>query len=426
MSFTTFSLTMQDMKAEELGANPNQQWQNYRIPLPTPSTRAPHTYDQHAQVSAPLISMYQGPPQENYSTMSPPHHGMPTRRGSETVALSGSLRMHPQTALTSHRSYPTLKRPFGALEESQHSRNPPFIQEGMPDIENKPSIQSDHRLLSFSALPQRTVVLDQYGAQAKIDVAAQIHGMFFLSEMPAHSGDSMIMQPELTCYRRNLFQISGSVSRSAGALSVINERQESVPVVSQELAISAMESVDGHVIRLIVIPWKTPPVNSPEIPAGAEQEPIPIPLDFEGGEEEDKNSAMATQQISWRRLQFRVATANNGRRKELQQHFVLRLKVIATLADGTKACLNESTTSPIVVRGRSPRNFQARKEIPLVGSSASPRGQNTTISPSAGKKSSLGPERMGSGSTSIMELPKRQFQFDASNFPPAPSAMRSG
>ena len=245
MSFTTFSLTMQDMKTEELGANSNQQWQNYRIPLPTPSTRAPHTYEQHAPLSAPIQLMYHGGPQDNYISQSPTHHGMPARRGSETVALSGSSRMHPQAALTSHRSYPTLKRPFGAMEENSYSRTPPFIQEGIPDTENKPSIQSDHRLLSFSPLNQRAVVLDQYGAQAKIEVAAQIHGMFFLSEMPAHSNDGLIMQPELTCYRRNLFQISGSVSLSAGSLSVINERNETVPVVSQELAISAMESVDG-------------------------------------------------------------------------------------------------------------------------------------------------------------------------------------
>ena len=37
--------------------------------------------------------------------------------------------------------------------------------------------------------------------------------------------------------------------------------------------------------------------------------------------------------------------------------------------------LSELTTAPIVVRGRSPRNFQARKEIPLLGSSAGSRGQ---------------------------------------------------
>lgn len=69
------------------------------------------------------------------------------------------------------------------------------------------------------------------------------------------------------------------------------------------------------------------------------------------------------------------ATANNGRRKELQQHFVLHIKVTCHLANGTKAEVVEIETAPIVVRGRSPRNFQSRKEIPLVGSSAASRGQ---------------------------------------------------
>ena len=54
---------------------------------------------------------------------------------------------------------------------------------------------------------------------------------------------------------------------------------------------------------------------------------------------------------------------------------MLHLKVVGTLANGNKTVLTESTTAPIVVRGRSPRNFQARKEIPLLGSSAGSRGQ---------------------------------------------------
>ena len=48
---------------------------------------------------------------------------------------------------------------------------------------------------------------------------------------------------------------------------------------------------------------------------------------------------------------------------------------MGTLADNSKVALTESTTAPIVVRGRSPRNFQTRKEIPLLGSSAGSRGQ---------------------------------------------------
>lgn len=54
---------------------------------------------------------------------------------------------------------------------------------------------------------------------------------------------------------------------------------------------------------------------------------------------------------------------------------MLHLKVLGTLANSSKVVLAESTTAPVVVRGRSPRNFQARKEIPLLGSSAGSRGQ---------------------------------------------------
>ncbi|OBT92543.2 hypothetical protein VE01_09464 [Pseudogymnoascus verrucosus] len=247
--------------------------------------------------------------------------------------------------------------------------------------------------------------MDQYGEPAKLDVVAQIHGKFFLSEIATHTGENTIMQPELTCYRRNLFQISGSIICPAGPLSVDTGYGESMSIVSHEITVSATESVEGHNIRLVVIPWKTPPANSPDLP---EQEPVAIPIDILGNE--DKNNETISQQIAWSRLQFRVATANNGRRKEIQQHFILRLKLISTLADGSRVCTVESATAPMVVRGRSPRNFQARKEIPLVGSSALPRGHNSRVSPSQ-KKDSLIPKRPGIAKPATMGLLKRPFHY---------------
>ena len=120
------------------------------------------------------------------------------------------------------------------------------------------------------------------------------------------------------------------------------------------------------------------------------------------------------------------STANNGRRKELQQHFVLHLKVVGTLANGTKVVLTESTTAPIVVRGRSPRNFQARKEIPLLGSSAGSRGQalvETGIGIVAG---SLAVKPQDSKVRGLnLELPRTAFTFNASKMPGSPMAMRS-
>ena len=263
------------------------------------------------------------------------------------------------------------KRSYQAFEETQYS-------EVVPDTENHQE-QPDHRLLSFGQTQRRHTILDQYGRPWSMEITAQINGKFFQSEIATNSGDAIITQPELTFYRRNLFDISGSVTGPAGSVSVLTEHGQTVPIVAQEISICATESVDGHVIRLIVIPWKTPPPNSLEVPPNQEQEPPPIPLVIHS--EGTNNEITTVHPIAWKRLQFRVATANNGRKKELQQHFILRLDLFATLADNTKLCIAEAATAPIVVRGRSPRNFQARKETPLVGSSASPRGQTVQSFP---------------------------------------------
>jgi acid phosphatase len=107
--------------------------------------------------------------------------------------------------------------------------------------------------------------------------------------------------------------------------------------------------------------------NSPK----AEKEPRPIALDAIPGHQQDTD--LATFPIAWKRLQFRVATGNNGRRKELQQHFVVRLKVVATLLNGARVSICEAQSAPIIVRGRSPRNFQSRKDLPLSASTTTPR-----------------------------------------------------
>lgn len=411
MSFTSFSLTPEGMKPDE--SDPSA-WQGCRNPSAMP-TRILPSYDQNSL--SPLGSPYGGVSGNSFHTIPNLHH------------LSPRIKNHPATIprppLKSHHSYPSLKRSYQTFEETQYSEVVPELYDGLPDTENhqKPTIQPDHRLLSFGQTQRRHTILDQYGRPGSMEIAAQIHGMFFLSEIATNSGDAIIIQPELTCYRRNLFQISGSVTGPAGPISVLIEHGQTVPVVAQELSICATESVDGHVIRLIVIPWKTPPPNSPEVPPNQEQEPPPIPLVIQCEGAQEINNDVTVHPIAWRRLQFRVATANNGRRKELQQHFVLRLSLTATLSDNTKLSIAEAATAPIVVRGRSPRNFQARKEIPLVGSSASPRGQTAQRSPTEKK---VQPEKLQAQKKQAADVPKRPFQFHASNFPPSPMVLRQG
>ena len=114
--------------------------------------------------------------------------------------------------------------------------------------------------------------------------------------------------------------------------------------------------------------------------------------------------------IYWANFSLR-ATANNGRRKELQQHFVLHLKVHGTLANGQKVVMTESTTAPIVVRGRSPRNFQARKEIPLLGSSAGSRGQALVESGLGVVSGALGAKQQEAKRGVDPQVPRSAFTF---------------
>ncbi|QSZ35461.1 hypothetical protein DSL72_008331 [Monilinia vaccinii-corymbosi] len=391
-------------------------WQGYALQSPHASSQQT-TFESNFP-SGPLALPYHARQKGGYRSMDIPSISArpPLRDGNGVLTPSTPL-------LNSHHSYPSLKRPFHSTDDSPYGEVAQDFREDLSE-HTKPNISQDHRLLSFSKRPPKHTIVDHHGSMQQLDLSAQIHGMFFLSEMTTHTGEGVVVQPELTCYRRNLFQISGSVTTPRSALSVITDRGERIPILSLEVTISATESVDSHSVKLIVIPWKTPPPNSPEATPGQEQEPSTIPLlSFDNGAP-DTNNEFAVYPIAYRRLQFRIATANNGRRRELQQHFTLHLNVVGTLGNNTKINVYETATAPIVVRGRSPRNFQARKEIALVGSSAT-RGQAPEMQIASSSKTRGGAAMKPKYSKpQTLELPRSPFNFDAGNLPVSPHLMR--
>lgn len=419
MSYTkSLTVTMANVKPED----GDSVWQGYSVQ----AARATAAPSRTAQQSYPPRSTVLRYPDEyaqwgrtqrgTYQSLDAPS-ALP--RWSPQERTMDTLSSPPP--LTTHHSFPSLKRAFGSSEDLSFGGN---LQEFREDISEsqRPAMNQDHRLLSFARLPDKYTIVDSKGHMQRIELAAQIHGMFFLSELATTPTETILVQPELTCYRRNLFQISGNVTTPRASLSLMTEMGESIPIVSTEVTISATESVDGHIVKLIVIPWKTPPPHSPELPTGLEHEPASIPL-LDSKEESDPTSDLVVHPIAYRRLQFRIATANNGRRRELQQHFTLHLNVVGTLSNGVRVNVCENSTAPIVVRGRSPRNFQARKEIPLMGSSSS-RGQPelhiaTNISHVATqmtKPKIIKPHQL--------ELPKSPFTFDSSSISGSPSIVR--
>jgi hypothetical protein len=239
-----------------------------------------------------------------------------------------------------------------------------------PQTHDTPSIERDNKLLSFSTPTLTHPILDYAYRPVTTSLNAQLHGMFFLAESAfPNPNESAAPATELTCYRRNLFQVTGSLTLPRGLRYILTEQGEQIPIVAQELTISATETVEGNHVKIICVPWKTPVTSAPPSDDKSEKEPTSMPLDL-NDPGQDMDGEYATFPISWKRLQFRIATANNGRRKELQQHFVLRLKVMATLANGSTVNICEARSGAIVVRGRSPRNFQSRKDMPISGSGA--------------------------------------------------------
>jgi hypothetical protein len=254
---------------------------------------------------------------------------------------------------------------------------PPYDQPQHPPAEQQDaaSIDNNHKLLHFSPPVYHFTLLDYTLRPTSLSINAQLHGMFFLAESPWTASPTTDMPPpnsELTCYRRNLFQITGSVTLPSGLRYIMTDNGR-IPVMRYALTVSATESVEGNPVKIISVPWKTPAANAatgqPE--DKTEKEPPSIPLEIQPGQEMD--SDYATFPIAWKRLQFRIATANNGRRKELQQHFIIRLKVIAELSTGPFVPICEALSGPVIVRGRSPRNFQSRKDLPLSGSAVASR-----------------------------------------------------
>ena len=293
----------------------------------------------------------------------------------------------------------------------------PYTDPGMAAIEGMPpeqvpessTMDRDHKLLALSMPIYNFTLLDYSLRRVDLSMSAQLHGMFFLAESQwTSSPDAPPPPPELTCYRRNLFQVQGSIALPRSLRYIMTDQGDRIPILAQELTISATESVERNPVKIISVPWKTPAGNAPGAPEEkVEKEPPSIPLDAMGGQ--DMDVEYATFPIAWKRLQFRIATANNGRRKELQQHFVIKLKVVATLSTGTKISIAESHSQAIIVRGRSPRNFQSRKDYPLGNSASSRKNMHPQITRTSTGESS-NPVQAQAPRQDVTPPEARQFQ----------------
>lgn len=256
-------------------------------------------------------------------------------------------------------SFNTFEDPFA------YSARPAFDApaDNEPFNEESPTQELDNKLLGFSAPLFKAQVVDGAGAFAETSLSAELLGMFFVAE-DVFGGDNTGRPLELTCYRRNLWQCSGQITLPRHVSHILDDQGQQVPIFELAASISAIESIEGKPTEIITIPWKSS--NGEDANSTATRTPSApanISLDLTTGQEMDHNRISLT--VMWKRLQFKHATANNGRRKGLQQHYVVQINLLGKLKNGQLSTIAEIQSGPVIVRGRSPRNFDSRKDVPL-------------------------------------------------------------
>lgn len=235
----------------------------------------------------------------------------------------------------------------------------------------------DNKLLGFSDPIMHATIVDEAGAFADLNMTAELYGMFFVAE-DVFGGENTGRPLELTCYRRNLWQCSGQITLPRAVNNVIDEQGRQTAITELFASITGLESIEGKAAEIITIPWKgaNPQLEEAKIASA----PPNLTLDLSIGREIDANRVSLP--VSWKRLQFKHATANNGRRKGLQQHYVVQINLLGKTKSGEIIKIAEVQSGPVIVRGRSPRNFDSRKDVHLTSDKKlERRNTNSTDNP---------------------------------------------
>ncbi|KAJ2806202.1 hypothetical protein H4R20_001776 [Coemansia guatemalensis] len=185
----------------------------------------------------------------------------------------------------------------------------------------------------------------------------------FMAWMSPHVDRGFFMAGEdWTCYRRNYFQVSCtfslvgadptsggtsalSASTGTGCVAVVNGVLRRVTRFLIGLSAHVME--DGKVVELVQ--------HTPKRDKGPQMTPQPqpaLPTDAAA-----RRGPAGSNTACFERIQFKTATANNGKRRAAQQYYTLEVLLLADCDDGGRILAATSTSAPIVVRGRSPGHY---------------------------------------------------------------------
>jgi hypothetical protein len=192
-----------------------------------------------------------------------------------------------------------------------------------------------------------------------------------------------VSQEHWTCYRRNYFQVTASLvipghtDQTCYALQLSSDKPMQ-PIHQFFLRLKACTSNNNredmlethNMIRPVALTQMTPKRDK-----GPQREPPTVAVT-------PSDNVFGSDQVcvTFERLQFRVATANNGKRRASQQYFRLIFELVAQLDDATQHVVSECYSSPLVVRGRSPGHYSSDPERDVKKRKLTPEVKNSPIS----------------------------------------------
>lgn len=161
-----------------------------------------------------------------------------------------------------------------------------------------------------------------------------------------------------TCYRRNYFQVSSTfdvhgmnyVLQGAEVPCLLRktDTQEFLPV--DYFSIGVCARVTNHDKKIDLVQ------HTPKRDKGPQMIPEPRPVRA-GGNLHLASVGSNHNIVTFERLQFKTATANNGKRRAAQQYYEIVVDLYANCNQGESIRVATCTSAALVVRGRSPGHY---------------------------------------------------------------------
>ncbi|CAG8673815.1 5168_t:CDS:2 [Dentiscutata erythropus] len=271
-------------------------------------------------------------PHHPHSVMSPQMSGMPADNFMQPFPYDGPTaqgQLHSQIYVPIATQSPSTPRPTNSPSSNTNTSNPASDRKV---IDNRPTFTTT----SFHATPfqagavrkRRTDTLGFSQDVGPFFSPTQQHHNIYSADRTLSPTHHTMNESDISC----LLEVDGQFH----------------PISQFLLGITARVSNSDKKIELVQ--------HTPKRDKGPQMVPVPKPIRA-GGNLNLSSVGSNSNIVTFERIQFKTATANNGKRRAAQQYYVVMVDLYAQTENGEQFRVATSTSAPLVVRGRSPGHY---------------------------------------------------------------------